>query len=297
MPIQPRAYSRTDDFSRMRMLVSQSPDSGNVHIGDLNWWAYYIAPVQGHRLEDNVTLWEDEHGHLIAWIFWSDHKYDMALLPNYQGGEAEEQITLWAETQFAARPKTGEMLETFVFADDAWRCAFLEQRGYQSREYLAYFTQRLDTPLTQPSLPSGFHFLDAMSAEYAEQRADVHFKAFDPSRMTASAYRSLMEQAPDYEAELDTIIVAPDGRFAAFAMGWLDALKQMSIFEPVGTRPDMRRRGLGRAVLLEGLRRLQARGVRTATVCTHTSNAGNITFYESVGFHLTNTILSYTKQI
>src|SRR5262245_26323549 len=105
-----------------------------------------------------------------------------------------------------------------------------------------------------------------MRAEYADRRADVHFSAFSPgSRMTPEAYRHFMT-APSYDPALDTVVVAPDGRFAAFTMGWTS--NHLGQVEPVGTRAELRRRGLGKAVLLEGLRRFKDRGIQQVLVNT-----------------------------
>jgi GNAT superfamily N-acetyltransferase len=71
---------------------------------------------------------------------------------------------------------------------------------------------------------------------------------------------------PGYDQELDLVIVAPDGTLAAGCLCWLDARNQVGLFEPVGTRPAYRRRGLASALMAEGLRRLAARGATAALV-------------------------------
>jgi ribosomal protein S18 acetylase RimI-like enzyme len=112
-----------------------------------------------------------------------------------------------------------------------------------------------------------------MRLEYAENRASAHANSFNPSKMTPDYYRGFM-QAPGYDPDLDTVVVAPDGRFAAFTMGWIDPANRVGTFEPVGTHREFQRRGLGKAALLEGMRRLQARDMM-ATVGCHAHNPGN----------------------
>jgi mycothiol synthase len=58
---------------------------------------------------------------------------------------------------------------------------------------------------------------------------------------------------------------------------------RIGMFEPVGTHPAHRRRGLGKAVMVEGLWRLQALGAIVAYVGVGTGVAAN-RLYESVGF-------------
>jgi mycothiol synthase len=301
MSVQPRPYTGLHDLDHMKHVIIEgrkiSPHSGYPHIGDLDWWLFYGAWVRGRSPGEIITLWEDDQQQVIGWTYVEDCGFELALLPEYRGGADEATITAWAEHQLTALARSeNKPVSAYACADDSRRCALLESRGYSGSDFLVYFSQALDSPLPEPTLPDGFTFLETMREEYAPQRADVHFNAFHPSRMTAEAYHHFM-QAPNYDPALDIVVAAADGQFAAFAMGWIDPINRLSVFEPVGTRDTMQRRGLGRAALLEGLRRLQARGVDTATVCTHATNAGNIAFYQSAGFRLTNTIRMYKKPV
>jgi mycothiol synthase len=58
----------------------------------------------------------------------------------------------------------------------------------------------------------------------------------------------------------------------------------MGNFEPVATHPDFARRGFATAVMIEGLRRLRAAGMRWAIVRTPFGNAAARALYESLGF-------------
>ena len=55
-------------------------------------------------------------------------------------------------------------------------------------------------------------------------------------------------------------------------------------FEPVGTRRAFRRRGLGRALLLQGLRELRRLGMETATVQHDAANLAARDLYRGLGF-------------
>jgi ribosomal protein S18 acetylase RimI-like enzyme len=93
-----------------------------------------------------------------------------------------------------------------------------------------------------------------------------------------------MKNAPGYEPDLDNIAVRADGIVGAGALVWLDHANRIGEFEPVGTRPQFQRMGLGRAILLRGLAKMRERGMRTAIVGTNATNAAAIATYESVGF-------------
>jgi len=79
-----------------------------------------------------------------------------------------------------------------------------------------------------------------------------------------------IQTAPLYRRDLDLVAVAPDGAVAAFCTIWFDDVTRSAYFEPVATVPAQRRRGLGRALLTEGLRRLQRMGATRAFVGGYT---------------------------
>jgi ribosomal protein S18 acetylase RimI-like enzyme len=63
----------------------------------------------------------------------------------------------------------------------------------------------------------------------------------------------------------------------------------------VGARPDYRRQGFTRLVLLECLRRMQGRGMDRVSVSTGVTNEPALRLYESVGFKPVNQYIEYVK--
>jgi mycothiol synthase len=70
--------------------------------------------------------------------------------------------------------------------------------------------------------------------------------------------------------------------------GWTD---------PVGTRPEFRRQGLARALLLTGFHLLRQRGVETAVLGVSSENTARRRALASVGFHKQSTKISFAKQL
>ena len=98
-----------------------------------------------------------------------------------------------------------------------------------------------------------------------------------------------------YRADLDCVVRAPDGRFAAYCMCWLDAENRVGEFEPVGTRDEFRRRGYGRAVCTFALRRLYEEGARQAIVYCVSEPA--CALYESLGFRRHATLRGFARRL
>jgi GNAT superfamily N-acetyltransferase len=71
-------------------------------------------------------------------------------------------------------------------------------------------------------------------------------------------------------------------KIKAFCTVWFDDVNRTAVFEPVGTHPAHQKRGLGKAVMAEGLRRAWKLGATLATVSSYGSAAHAL--YESMGF-------------
>ncbi len=76
--------------------------------------------------------------------------------------------------------------------------------------------------------------------------------------------------------------VAADGAVAAFCTIWFDDVSRTAYFEPVATVPAHQRRGLGKAVMSEGLHRLQRMGCKVAFVSGY-SQAANRLYFSVMG--------------
>jgi ribosomal protein S18 acetylase RimI-like enzyme len=100
-----------------------------------------------------------------------------------------------------------------------------------------------------------------------------------------------------YDQDHDIVAVAQDGQVGAFGIIWPDAGSLVGLFEPVGTHPNFQRKGLGRAVMQEGLRRLQSCGMKQAIVSTYEDNPTAIKFYESLGFQVVFHLGTYEKDV
>jgi ribosomal protein S18 acetylase RimI-like enzyme len=89
-----------------------------------------------------------------------------------------------------------------------------------------------------------------------------------------------VQQAPMYRRDLDIVAVAPDGELAAFCTLWYDDVTRTGYFEPVGAEPAHHRRGLGKAVMCEAMRRIKRMGATLVTVGGFTPAANAL--YSSV---------------
>ncbi|WP_370961873.1 GNAT family N-acetyltransferase [Amycolatopsis sp. cg9] len=120
------------------------------------------------------------------------------------------------------------------------------------------------TDLAEPVLPAGYRFRTAGEAG-PDAAVQAHVAAWAPTTYTAESYEGL-RRAPAYRDDLHVLVEAPDGTMACSAILWLDEANKTAEFEPVGTHPGFRRRGLARALLLHGMHLARAAGAGHATV-------------------------------
>jgi ribosomal protein S18 acetylase RimI-like enzyme len=292
-----RPYSGPEDLATMtavvRSVIAGSPELAEVHPGDLAWWFGYHP--HSDALGADCLLAEDG-GAVGGWtvIDQRERIIDMAVLPAWRNGPLEAELLEAAAAALVSRLGPGPV-GVQVRSDDAARHELLSGLGFA---FVAPRLQMFRCPLTEevrvPPAPDGLRILDAVDDEWVAARAECHFRAFDPSAMTAEAYVRFRDVA-GYDPGLDVAIASEDGRVVAFCMVWVDEATQTSLFEPVGTRPAFWRQGLGRLANLEGLRRAQQRGVRVAWVNTGATSAGNVAFYESCGFRREATVDTWVR--
>jgi ribosomal protein S18 acetylase RimI-like enzyme len=264
----------------MRRFVAERrrhvSDSHLLHPGDLAWQLFHM--LGDTPTSDLVRLWEDEQGDLVGFV--------LAYLP-FGGFELQTrsealapEMLDWAASSLR-RDDPSRALFTMVNQYEAGRIALLEGQGFAPGVNWYYLERPLDEPIPAPELPPGFTIRAITDAAEAEARANLLAGAFE-APPNAERYLRFM-QSPAYDSALDLVAVAPDGRLAAFALVWIDPLSETGEFEPVGTAPEFRRLGLGKALLLEGFRRMQARGMERAFVIVEGEDAAAVELYRSAG--------------
>ncbi|MCY4145083.1 MAG: GNAT family N-acetyltransferase [Chloroflexi bacterium] len=170
---------------------------------------------------------------------------------------------------------------------------FVVQRGYTYSKPCISLARHDLAELPDKPLPAGFRFHDADAAD-AANLADAHNHSFTP-KWDAEAYAAVF-QAPHMEREI--VVIAPDGRFAAFVNVWHDSVNRSLLFEPVGTHSDFRRRGLASALMSYAMRRMQSEwGIECAYVCHQplAMNAASGPLYASLGFVKLHDFAEYAK--
>jgi GNAT superfamily N-acetyltransferase len=304
-----RTYNADRDFLRIRDFLvetfSLTDQPLNWRLERWNYARYFITPLLATdgvgepdlgayqaaiRLFDASTgVWENEAGDVVGVVniehadrshsgwgeaFLQRHRDYTFLLP---------EMLDFAETHLRNRERN--QLFVPIYDDDR---AFLEvvgARGYRRNdEYTLWdsvFTVQEELP--DYTLPEGYRLQSMADDNDLDRRRKAFGLGFDhpdPRDWPSLLSNQELQKAPDYRRELDLYVIAPGGEFASFCIAWWDQRNRIAMVEPVGTVPEHRRKGLGRAVVLEAIRRVAALGVERVFV------GSDQAFYLSLGFEL-----------
>jgi GNAT superfamily N-acetyltransferase len=277
-----RRYQTEDDFWRMReflrrvfLLNGRLEYSWPVARLDYARW-HTCLNCANVRLEDVAHLWEED-GELVAFAMpdGGPGEAHFCVDPLRRTLQLEEAMLAVAEECLAEnRPGGSRHITIWAPGPDALRQALLQEHGYEKNGDAEHQWRRdLDTPVALAPLAPGYSLralgdgLELLERCYASglgfHQGDIQ-TAVD-NRADITWYRNI-QTAPLYRRDLDLVAIAPDGSIASFCTIWFDDVTRSAYFEPVATVPAHQRRGLGKALLTEGLRRLQRMGATRAFV-------------------------------
>jgi ribosomal protein S18 acetylase RimI-like enzyme len=247
--------------------------------GDFSYrWHTEIDPGVAPRLR----IWRDRAGNARAFAWLSDgilhlvhHREEEPLL---------EEMLGWGEAAARTVAVGSGSLRVMVDACSGRLGAMLAGRGYRAGELtLVRYVRVLENSLPPVTLPPRYLIHHVDGDRFDASWATAYGLAFGPEMVSLDRRRALA-RSPLYQPELDLVASSPDGTVAAFSLVWLDPVTGSGTFEPVGCVPAHRRRGLSRALMAEGLRRLRERGVEKAYVTTALRRAPANRLYAALDF-------------
>jgi mycothiol synthase len=295
--ITSRPYANESDLLAMLDLLQRCRAAGQI----VTWPTIADLREVCHpsRTDWSKQLWLDSEEKLIGFALMQQEYLCFYAHPPFQNNGLESQILAWAIERCRALELEPTEVRCQAREDDCDRIAFLESHGFTSHNILTIHLERsLREPIPQPQLPPGFTLRPLAGEHEVEEYVALHREAFGTNYLTVEARLAFM-RGPNYIPELDLIALAPDGMFAALCVCGLDREEDPphGHTDPVGTRPVFQRRGLARALLLEGLHRLSHYEIETAHLSTGSWNTAMQRAAESVGFRKVYERVWYTKRI
>jgi mycothiol synthase len=244
-----------------------------------------------------TALFEDARGELVAFgILWRGRYLGMLVHPRFRG-HLEGEVIRWAQDQVRASDQDASRRRLWVLCrdDDRLSTELFESTGFVLDDEELRMGRDLHEPIASSQSPNGFTIRPLAGEQEAEPWVALYLEAFQgmthSQRWTTVRGRLDLMRDPDYDGSLDLVAEAPDGGLAAFcycSIGSAEAStdrRREGRTEPIATREGYRGIGLGRAIVLTGLRCLRDRGMDVATLTKDVDNLPAQRLYELVGFH------------
>lgn len=285
-----------DSLPTLRDFISEqwSLDGARseMHVGDVYVTLYFATDG---NLEQSAALWYDAVGKLQGVSFHAGPTFDMVVRPETSASPLAADMIAWAISEAKQRNPDTRVIRVQRRPRLRERVAFLEELGFRRSSIGAIALERILSELPHASLPPGLT-CRTLRAEDVPSRMGAFVNAFPSEPKSIADYERLM-RCDGYEPTLDLIAVDSSGEVAAFCSAWLDRANRVGLFEPVGTRTQYRRMGLARALLSEGLGRLERLGATSAVVRARDDNAAAIACYEALGFSIVSDIFGFERTI
>ncbi len=262
-------YWRIRNFLREVFLLNGRREH-SWHVARLDYlrWHFILNLQVCDPVEKAATLWETAGGQIAAVLHpvgWSE--VCLHVHPHFRTADLEGEMLAHAEEHLFGRNQAGERLVyVSAFADDARRQEILAQRGYTRQSGVVHHWRRdLEAPIPETSLAPGYTIRSMGDLSEHPARSWASWRAFHADEPDEAydgdwSWYQNIQLAPLYRRDLDIVAAAPDGSIAAFCTIFYDDYTRSAVSVLVGTAAEHWRRGLGKAVMIEGMRRLRRMG-------------------------------------
>ncbi len=238
-------------------------------------WMFSLPYLKEEYLE-RIGLWKDD-GRLVALATYETDIDEAFICVDPEYDHLKPDAIQYVKGTFAKTHK--------IFIDDCDRPLqrAARQHGYRAtedRQSAARFEIADNLAYT---LPDGFSVLSLAERLDLVAYSRVLWRGFDHQGeppLTEEQLRNVERnfRGPHVNLHHKIAVVAPNGEFAAFCGMWYQPDTDYALVEPVATDPRYRKMGLGRAVVLEGIRRCAMDGAKAAYV------GSSQQFYYNIGF-------------
>lgn len=287
MTINVRPYNREQDYDKINIFLQNS--YGELGKPYENWlqprWEYmHYHPYTNANDFHKIGVWE--HNKQIVAVANYEHKPGRCYFQvDPKHSYLKDEMITYAENFLTGSENNRKFLKFYPASFDYKYLELLTKRGYQpveiDKKWCEVTQYDLLKPVPQVKLPNGFKLQslatenDIYKVDRALWRGFNHEGEPDPADISGRKY---LQSAPNFKMALNIVVVAPNGNYVSYSGIWYDSVNEISYIEPVATDPDYRKMGLGKAAVLECLRRTKAMGAKYAIV-----ESGQ-EFYHAIGF-------------
>jgi len=276
--------NKEDDFWRVRNFLREvfllnSSLEHSWHVARLDYWRWHYIKTCNifGSVENGLTIWENANGKIIAALnHLGDSELRLHVHPHFRSAELENEMLAYGEENFFLVTADGRRSILMpIFEDDIQRQEIAQSRGYKKQPgWGHHYRCNLGSPIPDAPIPSGYVIRSMGGAEEYPARSWASWRAFhndepDENYDGDYAWYANLQSAPLYRRDLDILAVASDDSMASFCTIFYDDYTRSAVTVLVGTADDHWRRGLGKAVMTDGLRRLKEMGCKHVFSTAH----------------------------
>lgn len=310
MAIKDRTFDWDRDFELVRQFLIETHKIQPL----LNWIPTRFenrkfgpcGPVYEDDENRFVRIWEDTRKSKSALtpivgvgIFSPPSEGYVNIHPQYRN--IERDIISWLEAQAIqsgnGTSNAGE-LGFFVREDNGHLITLLEGLGYQNKGLYSHDRVRpLDYPIPEFEVPDGMEIRSVDIVDELDKYRAAQGSVFKHCLSMTIDNARIFKSASFYNPNLDIAVVTEDGDFAAFCTIRVDPVSGITEFEPVGTHPDYRKRGLAKILIADGLRRAEDQDISFMCVPGANPTEAASRLYGTMGFELTAREYHWSKTL
>jgi GNAT superfamily N-acetyltransferase len=273
-----------DDYNRVRDFLIEL-DSSNYHFGRWDWMLTFLK----HEWADvdkieKIGIWE-ENGKIIA-VATFDTRLGSAFLLLLNGYEhLKEEMFLYAKTNLA---KDGQFRVLILDGDSELQNIAVKNCFFPTQDRELDAVLPISPESTKYILPDRFKITCLKEEFDLFKYGQCLWRGFDHEMNAEGPFYLDWEKTseeskkewdrPNVDLSLKISVVAPNGDYVSHCGMWYDQKSKSALVEPVATEPAYRKMGLGKAVVLEGIKRCGELGATRALV------GSSQQFYYSIGF-------------
>jgi GNAT superfamily N-acetyltransferase len=292
-----RPYDHSRDYDAVGDFLVRTYSTEGPH---QNWiqprWEYmHFHPYLNEASVARIGVWEAGGG--IVAVAHHEHRLGEVYVEVAPGwASLKPEMLDYASGHLAGIDEDGPHVAVYIDDRDRDFCEAAAARGFSRTDRRGEETSvlTLDAPLPCGRVPAGFRVSDV---EHDNDLAKLHrllHRGFnhpgepDPAELPG---RRKMQSAPNYRKDLNVVVAAPNGDLVSLCGTWFQPVNRVAMVEPVCTDPDFRALGLGKAAVLEAIRRCQKVGATVAYV------GSTLPIYRSAGFKKVYTQHRWVKRL
>ncbi len=270
----------TRDYNKIREFLIKL-NNPNYLFGRWDWMYTHLWLDKSGL--SKIGVWEDDN-EIVSLATYDCELGRSYLCVNKNYRYLLKEMILYSQISFSKDNKYSALIpdSDYEFQDIAAELCYTPTK---KKETDAYYPIKLEKITYE--IPEGFK-ISSMNETYDIYKyGEVLWKGFDheingegkydPDEGKLRALNNEMKR-PNVNLSLKIIVIAPNGEFVSYCGMWKDNDSKISLVEPVATVPEYRKLGLGRAAVLEGIKKCGQLGATKAFV------GSSQQFYYNIGF-------------